>query len=62
MKAMVDNVRPAQYKCAMCHGIFDFEWSDEEAKIEAEGKGLDVSDCGIVCDDCYKKTPWGRED
>lgn len=50
-----------EYECAMCHGIFSFGWTDEEAKAEAEGKGLDVERCGIVCDDCYKKTPWGHE-
>jgi rubredoxin len=53
------EVKPGQYRCEMCGGVFDFAWSDEEAKAEAESKGLDVLDCGVVCDDCYKLTPWG---
>jgi hypothetical protein len=47
-----------QYRCAMCQGIFDHGWSDENAKKEAEEKGIDTDDAAIICDDCYKKTPW----
>ena len=50
------------YKCEMCHEEFEFGWGDEEAKQEAIDNGFDVNDCGVVCDDCYKLTPWGRED
>jgi len=57
----VIEVMPDQYRCEMCGGVFVAGWSDEEAKIEAESKGLDVSNCGQVCDDCYKLTPWGNE-
>ena len=53
------EVKQGQYRCELCNGVFDFGWSDGEARAEAEGKGLDVSDCGMVCDDCYKLTPWG---
>lgn len=55
-----EKPKPGQYKCEMCGGIFDFGWTEEEAQAEAEEKGLDVSECGIVCDDCYQKTPWGQ--
>lgn len=55
----MEEIKPGQYRCEMCNKIFDFGWSEEEAKAEAKSKGLDVNDCGIVCDDCYKKTPWG---
>ncbi len=48
-----------EYKCEMCLGIFSFGWTEEEAKAEAEKKDFDTDDCGIVCDDCYKTTPWG---
>lgn len=48
-----------QYECEMCHGIFEFGWTDEEATEEAESKGIDMNNCGIVCDVCYKQTPWG---
>lgn len=53
------DVKHGQYRCEMCNGVFDFGWSYEEAKAEAESKGLNVSNCSIVCDDCYKLTPWG---
>ena len=48
-----------KYRCTMCKGIFEFGWSPEEATIEAEEHGLDIEECGMVCDPCYKKTPWG---
>ena len=53
------EVKLGQYRCEMCNGVFDFGWPDDEAKAEAKGNGLNVDDCGIVCDDCYNKTPWG---
>lgn len=52
---------PRQYQCAMCGGVFVPAWTEDEAIAEAEGHGLDVSDCGVVCDDCYKSTPWGSD-
>ena len=50
-----------QYECAICHGVFYLGWSYEDATAEAEINGMDVNNCVIVCDDCYKKTPWGRD-
>jgi hypothetical protein len=45
-----------EYTCAACHQTFKYAWSDEEAKKELEQKfGIPVEECGIVCDDCYKK-------
>ena len=49
------------FTCAMCGETFQKEWSDEEAQFEAGENGLSVDECGLVCDDCYKKTPWGKE-
>lgn len=49
---------PGQFRCEMCGGVFDLG-DDDEAKAEALAKGLDPADCGMVCDDCYAKTPWG---
>ncbi len=49
---MINNT----YKCAKCAGIFEKEWSDEEASAEYErdfGKNPGDTDC-LVCDDCYK--------
>lgn len=51
-------MEPNEYKCAMCGGVFEKEWSDEEAKAEQEDNGWgDIADedMEIVCDDCYKK-------
>lgn len=50
---------PGQFRCEMCGGVFD-SGDDGEARAEALAKGLDPDDCGLVCDDCYAKTPWGR--
>lgn len=49
-----------QYKCEMCGGVFVVAWTDEEAKQEAAENSFDVAECGIICDDCYKLTPWGN--
>ena len=51
-----------EYRCEMCGGVFSYGWSDDEAKAEANANGFDVANCGVVCDDCYKLTPWGRGD
>jgi hypothetical protein len=51
------RVKDNEYKCAMCGGVFEKGWSDEEAKDELSGvfPGIDTSDCDLVCDDCYRK-------
>jgi Fe2+ or Zn2+ uptake regulation protein len=56
------EVQDGEYRCAMCGGIFAFsdDWKDEEARAEAEQNGFDLTECLIVCDDCYKLTPWGQ--
>lgn len=43
------------FKCSRCKGVFDKEWSDEEAAEElAENfPGYGQDECDIVCDDCY---------
>lgn len=46
-----------QYKCAECGGVFDFGWTDEEAKAEQEANGwgdIPPGFMAVVCDDCYK--------
>jgi len=45
------------YTCALCKGVFEFGWSDEEAKAELEEnfEGFTTEECDVVCDDCYKK-------
>jgi hypothetical protein len=45
-----------EYTCDVCHQTFKYAWSDEEAKKELEQNfGVSVEECGLVCDDCYKK-------
>ena len=48
------EVKRGQFRCEMCHEVFDLGWTEEEARAEAEGKGLDINDCVLVCDDCYR--------
>ena len=54
---MKDN----EYKCYVCNGIFEKEWSDEEAIKECEDNfGKEITnvkddDLAIICDDCYQK-------
>lgn len=49
------------FRCAMCGGVFPCG-DDDEARAEAEAKGVDPDDSGLVCDTCYTRTPWGRPD
>lgn len=55
------EVGPGQYRCEMCNGVFDFGWTNDEARDEAVIKGVDPDKGGIVCDDCYRLTPYGAD-
>ena len=46
----------------MCKTEYEYEWTDDQAREEAIAKGIDPDDSGVVCDDCYRKTPWGQLD
>lgn len=52
---------PGHFRCEMCGIVDEKAWSDDEARAEAVAKGIDPDQSGVVCDDCYKKTPWGSE-
>ncbi len=59
MSKLADN----EYQCAMCRGVFEKGWSDEEQEAEfQENFGADSSQIAVstVCDDCYKevKAKW----
>ena len=43
------------YKCAICGGVFEATWSEEEVKAEFEENfpGEDFNDAVLICDDCY---------
>ncbi len=54
-----------EFQCAMCNGIFENRWSDEEALDELHetfGHQYEPEDCALVCDDCYKMMFGKRED
>jgi hypothetical protein len=50
-----------QYTCSMCEGIYEAEWTEEEALAERDILWGDVSieDCDVVCDDCFKLVTGG---
>lgn len=51
------------FRCEMCGEVFPVEDGDDDAaRAEAESKGIDPDDSGLVCDACYATTPWGRSD
>ena len=47
----------AKFTCALCGGVFKKEWSEEEALAEKNElfPNVNVKDCEIVCDNCWKK-------
>lgn len=54
------KMKPNEYQCAMCKGIFEKGWDESAALKEAEeafGKPVVKwnDDVLIVCDDCYKE-------
>ena len=50
------QLKPNEYKCAKCGGIFQNDWSEKGALLEQSENfpGVGVEDCEVVCDDCYK--------
>lgn len=55
--------KDGEYRCAQCGKIFVIsnDWSNEKAMDEAQQNGFDLTECVIICDDCYKLTPWGMK-
>jgi hypothetical protein len=54
------------YTCAKCGGVFGKGWTDEEAMAEHNENfpGESLSDCAVICDDCYNKlmkSLWGNK-
>lgn len=51
------TLKPNEYQCAQCDGIFELGWTEEEAKEEMlKNFGTtDTSGMAMICDDCYKK-------
>jgi len=46
-----------EYQCALCNGIFEKGWTDEEALEEYKNNFSDCKheDYDVVCDNCYKE-------
>ncbi len=46
-----------EFKCDICENTYEKELTEEEEKeqLGKEFPGFAVADCGIVCDDCFKK-------
>ena len=51
----MSELLPEQYRCEMCNGVFEFDWSDDEARAEAKKNGFYIPGCAVVCDDCYNE-------
>ena len=49
-----------KYECSYCHGIFklvdDEQWNQgvAEAELRQNFGSVPLSECEIICDDCYK--------
>ena len=52
-----DPVGPhGRFQCAVCGGLFDKDWSDEEAIAEYKARFGDEPMAETpLCDDCYRK-------
>ena len=53
-------MKPSEFKCEQCKGIFEEEWPEEKALAEYEEKFGKLpkeikEDKVALCDDCYKK-------
>lgn len=53
-----EKLKPNEYQCSRCKGIFEKGWTDEEAIAEMKrnhGDNITTDDCGVLCDDCYNE-------
>ena len=50
------GIKPIEYTCVICGGVFLNGWSEEEANAEFAKNypSSDINDTEVVCDDCYK--------
>lgn len=57
----MSELKPGEFRCAHCGGVFEKEWTEERALLEYRkifGKLPDAikDDKASLCDDCYRKT------
>ncbi len=54
-----EEVKPNKFQCALCNGVYEKGWTDEEALIEGiENFGREMNagmEMDLICDDCYKR-------
>ena len=58
MNEEIKILKPNEYQCDGCKGIFEFGWSMEEAEAELKknfGPNARKEDMAILCDGCYNK-------
>lgn len=50
-------MKPGEYQCALCKGIFQSARSEQEAIAEKERDfgDLPMDRCVVVCDGCYRE-------
>lgn len=55
---MEPDLKPNEFRCFECGGVFDKGWTDEEA-IEEEkrnfGANADPDGAELLCEECYLK-------
>jgi hypothetical protein len=46
-----------EFQCELCRGIYEKGWSEDDAKAEfgKDFPGFQLSDAGLICEDCYNK-------
>lgn len=61
-------IRPGEFRCAMCGGVFLKGQADADAYADAYAEAImkgiaeeELDDDCLVCDDCYKLAPWGAD-
>lgn len=55
-------MKDKEYTCAVCGETFVGTQSEEDAEAEMKGifgNNFKKEDCGVVCDDCWKKMGYG---
>jgi len=50
-------MKPNEFQCGHCKGVFEFDWPEEEAEKELKKLYSDhkKEDCVILCDDCFNR-------
>lgn len=51
-----ERLKPNEFRCAICGGVFTKGWTDEEALAEMNRDFPDfvAEQCDVVCDECYR--------